>query len=108
MCVPILSHNSQTNNLLLKITVPKRTGRKRKLGSQDPYMDAIVGDPAAGEDGNGPPRSDNLRSQARRDNPVELLRILKDNVSKYTVEAVAEIGQTHRFRGKVLIRDGSG
>jgi general transcription factor 3C polypeptide 5 (transcription factor C subunit 1) len=34
------------------------------------------------------------------DRPTSILRKLKDNVGKYAVEAVAEIRQTHRFRGK--------
>ena len=104
MCVPILSHNSQTNNLLLKITVPKRTGRKRKRGSQDPYTDSLVEYPTIPEVGKHSARQDNLRSQARRDNPAELLRTLKDNADRYSVEVVGEIGQTHRFRGILLSR----
>jgi hypothetical protein len=36
------------------------------------------------------------------DHPSSILRKLKDNVGQYAVEAVAEIRQTHRFRGKWL------
>lgn len=37
-CAPLLSHNTATNNILLKLTVPKKTGRKRKRGSNDPWI----------------------------------------------------------------------
>lgn len=98
LCTPILSHNSSTNNILLKITVPKRTGRKRKRGSQDPYSgDPVPSNEAEQESSTSFPPS--LRSHSRLDNPLELLRTLKDNVGKYEVEAVAEIDRTHRFRG---------
>jgi general transcription factor 3C polypeptide 5 (transcription factor C subunit 1) len=96
-CAPILSHNSATNNVLLKVTVPKRTGRKRKRGSQDPYTDD--GGPVAASEGDNVPAESNLCSQARMDYPTSLMRKLKDNVGKYTIEAVAEVGQTHRYRG---------
>ncbi len=86
--------------MLLKITVPKRTGRKRKRGSQDPYvMDSSgtvekAADPAPGK---GPPTE--LQSHSRLDNPKWLLRALKDNVGIYQIEAVGSIDQTHRYRG---------
>lgn len=86
MCVPILSHNSPTNNILLKITVPKRTG-KRKRGSQDPYSDTVQLDGVDGSIQNA-----SLSS-------AHLLRTLRDNAGQYEVEAVAEIDRTHRFRG---------
>ena len=104
-CTPVLSHNSSTNNILLKITVPKRTGRKRKRGSQDLYSEDPVHAPSAerGSSTAAPPPPHDLRSHSRRDNPVELLRSLKDNVGRYQVEAVAEIDRTHRFRGLIYV-----
>ncbi|KAG4440601.1 hypothetical protein IFR05_003918 [Cadophora sp. M221] len=100
MCVPILSHNTPTNNILLKITVPKRTGRKRKRGSQDPYKNYNISQPtsvpAPTVQGPSPTL---LSSFSRMDEPTQILRKLKDNVGKYTVEAVGEIRQTHRYRG---------
>ncbi|KAI1004947.1 hypothetical protein K3495_g3269 [Podosphaera aphanis] len=89
MCVPILSRNTATNNILLKITVPKRTGRKRKRGSQDPYLD---------DESIAPTEMSDLRSQARLDAPIDLQRKLRDNVGKYTIEVVGKIRQTHRYR----------
>jgi hypothetical protein len=102
MCAPILSHSSPTNNLLLKITVPKRTGRKRKRGSQDPYVDEVGGISSLPEDGNGAILSGNVCSHSRNDSPAQLLRTLRDNVDNYKVEAVGEIDTTHRFRGMGL------
>jgi general transcription factor 3C polypeptide 5 (transcription factor C subunit 1) len=86
MSVPILSHNSPTNNVLLKITVPKRIG-KRKRGSQEPFSEIVQSN---GLD--GLTRSSNHSS-------AHLLRALRDNAGQYEVEAVAEIERTHRFRG---------
>jgi general transcription factor 3C polypeptide 5 (transcription factor C subunit 1) len=92
MSVPILSRNNATDNILLKITVPKRTGRKRKRGSQETFSGTVPIDLDT--------TSDNIQSHSRRDDPAVLLRALKDNVDKYEVEVVAAIEQTHRFRGK--------
>jgi general transcription factor 3C polypeptide 5 (transcription factor C subunit 1) len=99
MCNPILSRNIPTSNVLLKITVPKRTGRKRKRGSDAPFS----GDYTASSVLDGRiKQSDTLRSQSRQDGPAKLMRTLKDNIGKYNVEAVATIEQTHRYRGKFL------
>jgi general transcription factor 3C polypeptide 5 (transcription factor C subunit 1) len=91
-----MSHICPTTNVLLKITVPKRTGRKRKRGSQDPYLGDINAPPSSA------PMAGNLRSHSRLDRPVDVVRALKDNVGKYEIEAVAEIERTHRFRGIYL------
>jgi general transcription factor 3C polypeptide 5 (transcription factor C subunit 1) len=98
MAGPLLSHNAATNNILLQITVPKRTGRKRKRGSQDAYHE-VVNDQSAANERSSSSQPDGLCSHSRRPNPKELLRTLRDNVDKYKVEAVARIDYTHRFRG---------
>lgn len=96
----MLSHNAPTSNLLLKITVPKRTGRKRKRGAQDafdfhPQDNAnVCGSDSAFED------AGDLRTHSRLDRPSTILRSLKDNVGNYKIEPIAEIERTHRFRGK--------
>jgi general transcription factor 3C polypeptide 5 (transcription factor C subunit 1) len=75
------------NNILLKITIPKRTGRKRKRGSQDPYeYDAS----AASGSATAVPKLDSK----------QILRCLRDNVDKYQVEAVGKIERHHVFRGQ--------
>ncbi|KAE9364185.1 hypothetical protein N431DRAFT_488810 [Stipitochalara longipes BDJ] len=193
-CAPILSQSTSTQNIVLKIAVPKRTGRRRKKGSQGPFTSdggpelPIAKDDNAGQNLPGvhaaggshlPTTRDNIPSQgtqnihmniglelpAARDNlaaqisndvyvdnvqipsdwgndapPIptafgisrpweyngpsqpedalseqdehpepelcshsrmdtSLRRKLIDNVGKYTCEAVAEVKQTHRFRG---------
>jgi general transcription factor 3C polypeptide 5 (transcription factor C subunit 1) len=44
-------------------------------------------------------QSTTLRSHSRLDNPIDLLRSLKNNVGNYRIEAVGSIDQTHRYRG---------
>lgn len=102
MCGPLLSRNVNTDNVLLKITVPKRTGRKRKRGSDG----AFVGF-SSEQNGSQEEETDQIRiqSRSRLDDPTELLRTLKDNVGRYKVEAVASIEHTHRFRGTNFLRN---
>lgn len=76
---PVLSTNATGTNVLLKITVPKRTGRKRKRGSDDSFTY---------ENGEGSPRKD-----ARY-----LLRSLNDNSAAYSLEPIATIPSTHVWR----------
>ncbi|RKF75272.1 General transcription factor 3C polypeptide 5 [Golovinomyces cichoracearum] len=92
MCVPILSRNTATNNILLKISIPKRTGRKRKRGSQDAFSGLDSSLSGAGVE------IPSLRSQGRLDTPVELQRKLKDTIGRYKIEVVGQIRQTHRYR----------
>ncbi|KAI1468943.1 RNA polymerase III transcription factor IIIC subunit-domain-containing protein [Daldinia caldariorum] len=92
---PILSHHTATNNILLKITVPKRTGRKRKRGSNEPFSgDVDISDGTTATSG-----VDQVSSQARRDLPKSILRKMQDNPEDYQVEAVGNIHATHRYRG---------
>ncbi|QSZ32882.1 hypothetical protein DSL72_002463 [Monilinia vaccinii-corymbosi] len=95
-CEPILSYNSITNNVLLKITVPKRTGRKRKRGSQDPMTCDGYPKSTTNNDENS---TSNIQSHSLNDKPTSILRKLRDNVGKYTVEAAGAIEQSHRYRG---------
>jgi general transcription factor 3C polypeptide 5 (transcription factor C subunit 1) len=91
-CPSILSHNASTHNVLLKITVPKRTGRKRKRGSDGPWEGDV-------EVANAAPPVDQVASVRRGDHPKTLLRRLQDNVDDYRVETVGVIKHTHRYRG---------
>ncbi|KAL3457313.1 RNA polymerase III transcription factor IIIC subunit-domain-containing protein [Aspergillus heterothallicus] len=85
MSRPVQSISTPSNNVLLKVTVPKRTGRKRKRGTDGPFVE----DPAHGKPGNAPPRY-----TAR-----EVLRTLQDNEGKYRIEPVGLVERTHIFRG---------
>lgn len=86
-----MSHNAASHNVVLKITVPRRTGRKRKRGSSGPWE----GERDISEAELVAP----VRSIARQDEPKALKRKLQDNVGCYNVEAVGVIHHTHRFRG---------
>lgn len=75
--------------------MPKRTGRKRKKGSNGPWQgnDKVSAiDPALA------PPEEQVCSRSRLDDPRLLRAKLADNVGKYDVEAVGVIKQTHRFR----------
>jgi general transcription factor 3C polypeptide 5 (transcription factor C subunit 1) len=98
LCVPTLSVIAPTTNVVLQITVPKRTGRKRKRGSQDPYL-ADNGQSSFDARVNGSETNFDIPISVRNDNPVTLRRMLQDNVDKYTWKAVGTIKHTHRFRG---------
>jgi general transcription factor 3C polypeptide 5 (transcription factor C subunit 1) len=102
MCVPVLSHNSPSNNVLLKITVPKRTGRKRKRGSDESFT--YPNGQTLPSDGNEDAPCDEdveVLSKYRMDKPAAILRKIRDNRDNYQVEAVAEIRQSHRYRGNL-------
>ncbi|KAI1818108.1 hypothetical protein GGS20DRAFT_529777 [Poronia punctata] len=94
---PIVSHHAATNNVLLKITVPKRTGRKRKRGSAQPFStDAYAG---MRDDVALASQPTSVGSVGRRDHPKRILRKLQDNSDRYQVEAVGMIRDSHRYRG---------
>ncbi|KAI1129477.1 hypothetical protein F5Y10DRAFT_264157 [Nemania abortiva] len=94
---PIVSHHAATNNILLKITVPRRTGRKRKRGSDEPFstdcnaLDASTSTMAS--------ETSTVGSVARRDSPRTILRRVRDNPDQYQAEAVGMIRDSHRYRG---------
>lgn len=97
-CPSILSHNASTHNVLLKVTVPRRTGRKRKRGTGGPW------EGEASASGTAAPQESGLRdqvaSQKRADHPKTVLRKLQDNPESYQVETVGVIKHTHRYRGR--------
>jgi general transcription factor 3C polypeptide 5 (transcription factor C subunit 1) len=81
---------------VLKVTVPKRTGRKRKRGTDGPWEGEIQ-QAAGGQDALA---SAEVLSRDRLDNPRLLRRKLQDNVGTYTVEPIGVINNTHRYRGQ--------
>ncbi|KAK8149909.1 tau 95 subunit of transcription factor TFIIIC [Beauveria asiatica] len=90
-CSPIMSHNAASHNVVLKITLPKRTGRKRKRGSSMAWEgDQEICDAD---------QANRVCSIARQDEPKTLKRKLQDNVDRYKVDAVGVINHTHRYRG---------
>ena len=87
------SGNVRTNNILLEITVARRTGRKRKRGSTDPYI--LEEDQSAITSS----QKRQLGSLLQPHNTRRVLRSLQDNAGKYEIRPVGTIEQTHRFRG---------
>ncbi|KAL8936826.1 MAG: hypothetical protein Q9216_004727 [Gyalolechia sp. 2 TL-2023] len=83
---PISSFNTKTGNVLLKITVPKKTGRKRKRGSDGDFL----------EDLETP--SSKLSLLSNPDDARALFQNMRGNSDRYRVEAVGSVQQTHRFR----------
>jgi general transcription factor 3C polypeptide 5 (transcription factor C subunit 1) len=84
MSRPLQSISGPSNNVMLKVTVPKWTGRKRKRGSDEPF--AYV-DPTVETSGPKRPRAKTLQ------------RTLRDNVGKYQIDPVGRVERTHVFRG---------
>ncbi|KAF5024025.1 hypothetical protein F66182_3912 [Fusarium sp. NRRL 66182] len=92
-CKPIMSHNARSHNVVLKVTVPKRTGRKRKRGTDDPWE----GDVEVTDAEPQPAAEDQVLSYARLDDPKVLRRKMADNVDSYQVEAVVDKIKEFKF-----------
>lgn len=75
----IIANKKSANNVLLKISVPKRTGRKRKRGSNDPWT----------EDSTTP---------ATKKDAKYLVNSMADNVGSYKVTALSTIPTMHMWR----------
>ena len=91
MSKPLKSVNVRTNNVLLKVMVPKRTGLKRKRGSQGPYYESLEEDGSASQTG--------LQPAPLMKASQYLLRSMRDCPKDYQVQPVGTISNTHRFRG---------
>jgi general transcription factor 3C polypeptide 5 (transcription factor C subunit 1) len=83
-----------TENVLLKITVPKMTGRKRKRGSDEPFQFH------SGSHAKEPFFNDEGSTFGKEMKHERLLRALLDNPTTYTVTPVGSIKETYRFRCK--------
>ncbi|KAI6784912.1 Transcription factor tau subunit-like protein [Emericellopsis cladophorae] len=90
LCRPVMSHNARTHNVVLKLRVPRRTGRKRKRGSDGPWEGQTIESETAG--------NEEVCSKARLDEPNVLRRKLVDNLESYSIEAVGMVKHAHRFR----------
>ena len=79
----------------MKVSVPKRTGRKRKRGSSGPFL----------PEGHVEGAPENPQGDKPRNSLVDaatVFRCLQDNASKYTVSVAGLIGETHRFRSESI------
>ena len=93
MSKPLRSTNVVTDNVVLKVTVPKRTGRKRKKGSLGPYAETL-------EEGIDTHSSRVKVQPGVGRETTALVRAMRDNPTKYEIEGIGAITHTHRFRGK--------
>ena len=91
----LLSTPVRTNNLLLKVTVPKRTGRRRRRGTSGPFLTKDE----FGSNDHQASNSSTHPSQTYVDAPT-IYRILQDNASAYKVSLAGVVDETHRFRSK--------
>ncbi|CAN9240997.1 unnamed protein product [Alternaria alternata] len=89
----LLSTPVRTNNLLLKVTVPKRTGRKRKRGTSGPFLS----EDEVGSHGNGVSNGSTTVNKTYVDAST-IYRSLQDNASTYKVTLAGVVDETHRFR----------
>jgi general transcription factor 3C polypeptide 5 (transcription factor C subunit 1) len=76
---PVVSVHNRSNNILLQVTVPRRTGRKRKRGSDGPFLEDL-NDPAPSKDSR------------------YVLRSLQDNSNTYSVDPLATVSSSHVWR----------
>lgn len=91
MSKSILSTNVITNDILLAVTLPKRTGLKRKRGSQGPFLEA---------DNKGKPSSERPAEHVDvGKGSQDLVRAMRENPTKYRIQPVGMVDNTHRFRG---------
>lgn len=84
---PTQSRTVSSKDLLVRVTVPKRTGRKRKRGSDDPYE--------FHEDG---PKTLLSSGAVPVSEPVHLLRSMRDNPDNYQINVLGGVKNVHRFR----------
>ena len=77
----LIGREAYVNNVLLRVVLPKRTGRKRKRGSTDPFTD------------DGQVVDQNERPLTG----PELLERIRDNQQDYTIEPMGVMHETHRF-----------
>lgn len=92
----LLSTAVTTNNILLKVTVPKRTGRKRKRGTSGPFLSKEGVEPEP----SGSPNSHNKQPSKTYVNASTIFRSLQDNASTYKASIAGLVDETHRFRSE--------
>ena len=78
----LVSSAIETRNVLVKVSLPKRTGRKRKRGSDEPFTHHV----------------DDSNTSNTSITAPDFLRRLKDNPQNYTIQPIGTVNETHRFR----------
>ncbi|KAE9984717.1 hypothetical protein EG328_008334 [Venturia inaequalis] len=80
----IMAQKVTVNQIILKVTVPKRTGRRRRRGTTGPFLDESQMNGA-------------LQNQQESD-ADKIHQTLVDSPEKFTVQAVGQSSENHRFR----------
>ncbi|KAL1304170.1 hypothetical protein AAFC00_000595 [Neodothiora populina] len=80
----LVSREVPVQNILLRVTLPKCTGRKRKRGSGEPFVYPVDQDRG-------------VVASHSPDAPL-LLQHLRDNADRYTIQPIGPVKETHRFR----------
>ena len=93
MAKRVRSRAVETNDLLLKFSLPKRTGRKRKRGSSDQYKfdNASCSGTSSGD------------QESHKTTALDLLKRIKNNPENMSISIVGSVQETHRFRGDIII-----
>ena len=105
----ILSNHVKAGNILLKVTVPKRTGRKRKKGTTGPFLTEEEIQAQAREQNQS--RESHAQNPKAKPKPVygpdcpyvdgaTVFRSIQDNVDQYAIEPVGMVKDVHRFRSR--------
>ncbi|OAA66838.1 RNA polymerase 3 transcription factor [Niveomyces insectorum RCEF 264] len=98
----LVSHNAASHNVVLAVTLPARTGMKRKRGvdgpwEYDPSVATSAGGAGADSLGSGEGR---LAGETLDQRNARLLRrMLQDNAGNYKVDVVGLVKHSHRYRG---------
>ncbi|ERS99045.1 hypothetical protein HMPREF1624_04240 [Sporothrix schenckii ATCC 58251] len=90
------SHCAATHNVVLAVHVPKRTGMRRKRGTDNAWEldpEAARGSPAS----HGHPPGDRMGDRDAR----QLRRKLQETAGLYRTDVVGVVKHTHRYRGLV-------
>lgn len=92
MSKPLSASSIKTSNVVLQVTVPKRTGLKRRRGELNPYhadMDQLSSSSLGPE---------LVQTRDHLKSVDYLLRSLRDNAERYKAEPIGSVQITHRFR----------
>ncbi|CAK7202089.1 tau 95 subunit of transcription factor TFIIIC [Sporothrix eucalyptigena] len=89
------SHSAPTHNVVLAVHIPKRTGMKRKRGTDGPWeYDPAAASPSGGSGSQVPP-GDALAGRDAR----QLRQRLQETAGQYRTEVVGIVKHSHRYRG---------
>jgi general transcription factor 3C polypeptide 5 (transcription factor C subunit 1) len=80
-----------SDNILIKVSAPKWTGRKRKRGSNEPFQVHATANGSKQTGTNG-------HSTSPVSSGPDMLKVLRDNPDRYTIGSVGHIKKIHRFR----------